>query len=60
MPANGIVFIPQDGRAVRKTLIIDKLLGDKVSISSGLEGIKEVITAGAVYLQDGDKIEVIK
>ena len=57
---HAIVYIPQDGKAIQKSVTIDKLLGDKVSISAGLEGIKEVITAGSVYLQDGDKIEVIK
>lgn len=57
---NAIVYIPQEGKAIQKTVTIDKLLGDKVSISSGLDGAKEVITAGSVYLQDGDKIEIIK
>ncbi|MEP7323802.1 MAG: efflux RND transporter periplasmic adaptor subunit [Saprospiraceae bacterium] len=57
---NGIVYIPQEGKAMKKMVAIDKLSGDNVSISNGLEGIKQVITAGAVYLQDGDKIEIIK
>lgn len=55
-----IVFVPQDGKAIKKTVTIDKILGSKVSLSSGLTGMHEVITSGAVYLQDGDKIEIIK
>ncbi len=45
-----------DGKAKKLHLSIAKLLGDKVAISSGLEGIKEVITTGAMYLEDGDTV----
>ncbi len=54
-----IVFVPQDGKAIKKSVSIDKILGSRVTLSAGLQGIQEVITAGAVYLQDGDKIEII-
>ncbi len=52
------IFIPQDGKAIKREIIIDKILGDKVSVLSGLEGVKEVITSGAVYLQPNDKIKI--
>ncbi|MEP7267806.1 MAG: efflux RND transporter periplasmic adaptor subunit, partial [Saprospiraceae bacterium] len=56
---NAIVFVPKDGIALRKTIRIDKILGKEVTISSGLEGVSKIITSGAVYLQDGDKIEIV-
>ncbi len=50
------VFTIQNGIAKRIKLTIAKLLGDRVAISTGLEGIEMVITTGAMYLEDGDKV----
>lgn len=55
-----VVYIPQEGVAMKKSIQIDKITSDKVFVNHGLEGISQVITTGAVYLQDGDKIEIIK
>ncbi|MBK8282148.1 MAG: efflux RND transporter periplasmic adaptor subunit [Saprospiraceae bacterium] len=56
-----IIYVPTaEGTAMKKSVMIDKILGDRVTIRSGLDGIREVITAGAVYLQDGDKISIEK
>ena len=55
-----IVFIPVDGKAVMKKIKMEKIEGTRVFVTSGLEGVQEIITAGGVYLQDGDKIEIIK
>ncbi|MBK9736105.1 MAG: efflux RND transporter periplasmic adaptor subunit [Saprospiraceae bacterium] len=50
----GYLFTIKDGKAKRIGVQIVKLLGDKVAISSGLEDIKEVVTIGAMYLEEGD------
>lgn len=55
-----IVFIPIEGKAVKKKIKLDKIEGTQVFVSSGLEGIPEIITAGGVYLKDGDKIQIVK
>ena len=46
----------KNGLAKRIKLTIAKLLGDKVAISNGLEGIEMVVTTGAMYLEEGDKV----
>lgn len=56
----GVIYIVEDGKAVKKTIGIDKILGARVAVSSGLENITEVVTAGAVYLEEGNKVEIIK
>ena len=55
-----IVFVPVDGKAFKKKIKLDKIEGTHVFVTSGLEGVQEIITAGGVYLQDGDKIEIVK
>lgn len=51
------VFTAQDGKAKLTNIRISKLLGDKVAVASGLEGISNVVTIGAMYLEDGDNIK---
>jgi multidrug efflux system membrane fusion protein len=51
------IFTISDGKAKKLNIRIAKLLGDKVAISEGLEGIDEVITTGAVYLEDGERVK---
>ena len=45
------------GKAKLIKINIAKLLGDKVAVTSGLEGITNVITIGAMYLEDGENIK---
>jgi len=52
----GYVFTVQDGKAHQVQVEIGRLLGDKVAISSGLEGIYDVVTTGAIYLEEGDAV----
>ena len=54
----GTAFTVENGKAKKLELTIAKLLGEKVSISGGLEGVKEIVTTGAMYLEDGDKVIV--
>ncbi|MBL0101652.1 MAG: efflux RND transporter periplasmic adaptor subunit [Saprospiraceae bacterium] len=49
-------FTVVDGKAKKIVLTIARLLGDKVAISQGLEGVKEVVTIGAMYLEEGDDV----
>ena len=56
--SKGTAFTVESGKAKKLELTIAKLLGDKVSISSGLEGVNEIVTTGAMYLEEGDKVTV--
>jgi RND family efflux transporter MFP subunit len=49
-------FSTENGKARKIRLTIARLLGDKVAISHGLEGVKAVVTTGAMYLEDGDTV----
>jgi len=51
-------FTIANGKAKSITLTIAKLLGDKVAISSGLDGVSEVVTIGAMYLEEGDLVKI--
>ena len=51
-----IAFTVVGGKAKKLNLTISKLLGDKVSIIGGLDGVKEIVTTGAMYLEEGDKV----
>ncbi|MFN8339496.1 MAG: efflux RND transporter periplasmic adaptor subunit [Saprospiraceae bacterium] len=50
------IFTAENGRAKLIHIKIAKLLGDKVAVASGLEGINNVVTIGAMYLEDGENI----
>jgi multidrug efflux system membrane fusion protein len=52
----GEAFTIVDGKAKNVKLQIASVLGDKVAISSGLDGISELITTGALFLEDGDLV----
>ncbi len=51
------VFTAENGKAKQTKITIAKLLGDKVAVSSGLDGVTNVITTGAMYLEEGDPVE---
>lgn len=50
-------FTIDHGKAKKLKLQIAELLGDETAISEGLEGIREVITTGAMYLEEGDDVQ---
>lgn len=52
----GEVFVVENGVARKKNVIIAKMLGNRVSVSSGLDGVQKVITTGAMYLEEGEKV----
>src|SRR5262245_6359461 len=55
----GTVFtIDPQGRARRRTVTLAFMAGDRIAIAAGLEGVERVVTDGAAYLDDGDRVEV--
>jgi len=58
--SRGVVYtLATDGRsAVRHTVTLAFLSGDRVAIAAGLEGATNVITDGAAYLDNGHPVEV--
>ena len=54
-----VFALSPDGRhAVRRTVTIGFLAGDRVAVVSGLDGVDEVITDGGAYLDDGTAVRV--
>jgi multidrug efflux system membrane fusion protein len=56
----GVVYVPKDGIAEKRIVMIQQFQGERVAIQSGLEGATEVITAGSGFLEDGDRISIEK
>lgn len=56
--SSGEAFTVVDGKAVKIYLTIAKLLGDKVAVSAGLDGVDNVVTTGSMYLEEGDKVKL--
>jgi RND family efflux transporter MFP subunit len=55
----GTVFtLGADGRAERRQVTLAFLAGDRIAVAAGLEGVRRVVTDGAAYLDDGDRVEV--
>lgn len=52
----GFAFTVENNKAKKIELKIAKLLGDRVAVSEGLEGVSEVVTTGAMYLEEGDVV----
>ncbi|MBL0026740.1 MAG: efflux RND transporter periplasmic adaptor subunit [Saprospiraceae bacterium] len=46
-----------NNKAKKIELSIARLLGDKVAVSKGLEGVDFIVTTGAIYLEDGDNVK---
>jgi len=57
---SGIVFVPVDGIAQKRVIMIQQFQGERIAVQSGLDGVTEVITAGSGFLEDGDKISIEK
>lgn len=65
LEANGsqaaVFTLTADGhRARRLPVTIAFLAGEKIALSSGLEGVQSVVTAGAARLDDGSRVEVAR
>lgn len=57
---SGVVYIPRDTIAEKRTIRIRQFHGETVAVQSGLEGVTSVITAGSSFLEDGDRIIIEK
>ena len=57
---SGVVFVPVDGIAQKRVIMIQQFQGERIAVQSGLDGVTEVITAGSGFLEDGDKISIEK
>ncbi len=60
LPRKGehIVFLHEDGRAVRRTVRIHAMVGEHALISSGLEPGEQLVVQGQKFLQDGRAVTV--
>ena len=53
------VFVVGDGVARRRAVRVAFIAPDAVALSEGLAPGETVVTDGALYLQDGERIEVV-
>jgi membrane fusion protein, multidrug efflux system len=54
-----VFAVSADGRrAERRSVTIAFLTGDRVAVTSGLEGVTTVVTDGAAYLDDGTMLRI--
>jgi membrane fusion protein, multidrug efflux system len=53
-----IVYVIENGKAKKTPVKIGNILGEKVDIISGITAMQEIVTIGAMYLEDGDLVEV--
>ena len=56
---DGFVFFAKDSRAKKVRIKIAYLFDHRVAVESGLEDVREVITSGSSYLNDGTKIRIV-
>jgi membrane fusion protein, multidrug efflux system len=57
----GYVYTVTDSMTARKKMITIAAVYDSyAAISEGLEGVSRVVTEGAAYLAEGDKVEIIE
>ena len=54
------IFTVKDGKAKLIEIGISQLMGDRVLVSSGLDDVQQVVTIGAIFLEDGDPVVVAK
>ncbi len=54
------VYVAQDGKAIKRDLIIGQSNNDQVEVLSGLSEGEQVIISGQLNLKDGDDIKIIQ
>lgn len=57
---NPMVYVIQNGKAVKRTLIIGQSNDKQVEVLSGLSANEQIITSGQLNLKDGDNINIVK
>lgn len=53
-----VVYVFADGRAKARKVSTDDIVGNDVRVVSGLQKGERVVTDGAAYLHDGERVEV--
>ncbi len=53
------VFVIEDGAARRRPVRVAFIAPAAVAIAAGLKAGETVVTDGALYLEDGEKIQVV-
>jgi len=51
---------PDGTRAERRRITVAWLAGDRVAVTSGLEGVTSVLTDGAAYVENGGAVKVVR
>lgn len=54
------VYIIQDGKAYLKDIQIYRIIGDEISIKSGINNGDEVVYTGQINLKNGVKVKIVK
>lgn len=57
--SHATIFVIKNGKAHKKQVQISQLLGEQVAISAGLDDVESVVTVGAIFLEEGDEVEVV-
>ena len=52
------VFVLKDGKASKRAIQVAFFSGEQVAVQSGLQADEQVITDGALYLSDGEAVQV--
>ena len=50
------VFTEENGKSRKLVIQVGKIIGKSIEVLSGLDGVKTIVTTGAMYLEDGDNI----
>ncbi|MBK9256924.1 MAG: efflux RND transporter periplasmic adaptor subunit [Saprospiraceae bacterium] len=53
------VYTIENGNAKKISIQTGNIYNDKISVLSGLDLIKEVVTVGSVYLEEGDRVQIV-
>lgn len=57
---SGFVYSPEENNSVRKMLVtLGPIINGRVAVTSGLDGVKKVITSGSEYLTKESLIKVV-
>lgn len=57
---NYVFVIGEDGKVVRKNVVLGQIFGDKVSVASGLDMGDQLILLNGVFVSQGDEVEIIE
>jgi len=57
-PASTYVFIVEEGKAIKRNVILGQVFGSKVSVTSGLEEGDQLIIKNGVFISEGNDVEI--